>query len=155
MAQLTTASGMYFEEYAIGQTIRTGGRTITEADIVNFAGLSGDFNPMHTNAAFAEKTPFGKRVAHGALIVAIATGLAYQMRFLEGTVLAFRAIDEWKFSSPVFIGDTIHCDVEITETKEAKKLGGGMVTFSVKVINQENKTVQKGVWTVLVASRPA
>lgn len=153
MTQIT-AGGMYFEDYQIGQTIRTEGRTITEADIVNFAGLSGDFNPMHTDAAFAAKTPFGKRVAHGALIFSIATGLAYRMRFLEGTVLAFRGIEEWKFSSPVFIGDTIHCEVEISETKEAKRLGGGMVTFHVKVVNQEGQMVQKGAWVVLVASRP-
>lgn len=110
---------------------------------------------MHTDAAYAAKTPFGQRVAHGALIFSVATGLAYRMRFLEGTVLAFRSVDEWKFSLPVFLGDTICCDVEVTDLKEAKKLGGGMVTFSVKVLNQDDKTVQKGSWTVLVASKPA
>lgn len=149
-----TTGGLYFEDYELGKTIVTDGRTITEADIVNFAGISGDFNPMHTNAAYAEKTPFGQRVAHGALVFSIATGLAYRMRFLEGTVLAFRSIDEWKFSAPVMIGDTIYCEVEVVELKEASKLGGGVVTFSVKVYNQDKKAVQKGKWSVIVASKP-
>lgn len=149
-----TTGGLYFEDYELGKTIVTDGRTIAEADIVNFAGISGDFNPMHTNAAYAEKTPFGQRVAHGALVFSIATGLAYRMRFLEGTVLAFRSIDEWKFSAPVMIGDTIHCEVEVVELKEASKLGGGVVTFSVKVYNQDKKAVQKGKWSVIVASKP-
>lgn len=149
-----TTGGLYFEDYELGKTIVTDGRTISEADIVNFAGISGDFNPMHTNAAYAEKTPFGQRVAHGALVFSIATGLAYRMRFLEGTVLAFRSIDEWKFSAPVMIGDTIHCEVEVVELKEASKLGGGVVTFSVKVYNQDKKAVQKGKWSVIVASKP-
>ncbi len=150
-----TTGGIYFEEYELGKTIVTDGRTITEADIVNFAGLSGDFNPMHTDAAYAAKTMFGQRVAHGALVFSIATGLAYRMRFLEGTVLAFRGVDEWKFSSPVMIGDTIHCEVVVAELKEASKLGGGIVTFDVKVYNQDKKIVQKGKWSIIVASRPS
>ena len=155
MAEIRVASGMYFEEFEVGAKIKSDGRTITDADIVNFAGLSGDFNPMHTDATFAAQTIFGQRVAHGALIFSIATGLMYRLRFLEGTVLAFRSIDEWKFSAPVLIGDSIHCEIEITETKEARKLGGGLVTVAVKVINQDGKTVQKGSLTVIVASKPA
>ena len=154
MAEFRSANGMYFEEYEVGQTIITEGRTITDADIVNFAGISGDFNPLHTDESYASKSPFGKRVAHGALILSIATGLAYRMRFLEGTVLAFRSIDEWKFSAPVYIGDTIRCEVKVTEVKEAKRLGGGIVTFETKVLNQEDKTVQRGLWSVIVASKP-
>lgn len=155
MAALSATGGMYFEEYEVGQTIITEGRTITEADVVNFAGVSGDFNPMHTDAAYAEKTPFGKRVAHGALVLAVATGLAYRMRFMEGTVLAFRSINEWKFSAPVFLGDTIHCEVEVSETKPASRLGGGVVTFNVKVLNQQGESVQRGSWSVIIASRPS
>lgn len=154
MTEFRSANGMYFEEYEVGQTIITEGRTITDADIVNFAGISGDFNPLHTDESYASKSPFGKRVAHGALVLSIATGLAYRMRFLEGTVLAFRSIDEWKFSAPVYIGDTIRCEVKVTEVKEAKRLGGGMVTFDVKVLNQEDKMVQRGMWSILVASKP-
>jgi acyl dehydratase len=76
------------------------------------------------------------------------------MRFLEGTVLAFRSIEEWKFSAPVYIGDTIVCEVKVAELKEARRLGGGMVTFEVKVFNQQQNIVQKGAWTILIASQP-
>lgn len=146
--------GMYFEEYEVGMKLTSDGRTITETDVVNFAGISGDFNPMHTDAVYSSQTLFGQRVAHGALIFSIATGLMYRTRILEGTVIAFRSVDEWKFSAPVMIGDTIRCEIEITEVKEAKKLGGGMVTIAVKVVNQEGKVVQKGNLTVIVASQP-
>src|SRR5258708_13901973 len=99
--------GLWYEELTEGLAIETRGRTITEADIVNFAGLSGDFNPMHTDAVFAANTPYGARIAHGALVLSIATGLTYQLGFLEGTVLAFTGI-ECKFRAPVFIGHTIN-----------------------------------------------
>jgi acyl dehydratase len=148
------SKGLYFEEFEVGASLQSEGRTITEADVVNFAGLSGDFNPLHTDEVYASQSAFGKRVAHGALIFSIATGLMYRTRILEGTVLAFRAIEEWKFSAPVFIGDRIHCEMSITETKPAEKLGGGMVSLSVKVVNQEGKTVQKGILTVIVAAKP-
>jgi acyl dehydratase len=154
MAELKVTRGMYFEEFEVGMTIQSDGRSITEADIVNFAGVSGDYNPMHTDAVYAASTPFGQRVAHGALVFSIATGLLYRLRFLEGTVLAFRSIDEWKFSMPVMIGDRIYCEIEVVEVKEARRLGGGQVTISVKVINQDGKTVQKGNLTVIVASKP-
>lgn len=146
-------NGLYFEEYEAGMSAATDGRTITEADVVAFAGLSGDFNPMHTNAVFAADTMFEQRVAHGALVFSIATGLMYRTRILEGTVMAFRSIDEWKFSQPVFLGDTVHCELEVAETKEAKRLGGGSVIISVKVINQDGKIVQKGKLNILVASK--
>jgi 3-hydroxybutyryl-CoA dehydratase len=155
MSELKVSNGMYFEEFEVGMTIQSDGRTITEADVVNFAGISGDFNPMHTDARYAATTPFGQRVAHGALVFSIATGLMYRLRFLEGTVIAFRSIDEWKFSMPVYLGDSIVCEIEVTETKEAKRLGGGQVTVAVKVVNQDGKVVQRGSLTVIVASRPS
>lgn len=146
--------GMYFEEFEIGQVLQTAGRTITEADIVHFAGLSGDFNQMHMDAAFCEKSFFGKRVAHGLLILSIASGLAVQTGLMEGTVIAFREINEWKFLKPVFIGDSIHAELEIRETKALRRIGGGAVTIEVRVINQVGEVVMKGIWTALIASRP-
>jgi 3-hydroxybutyryl-CoA dehydratase len=145
--------GLYFEEFEVGLELETRGRTITEADIVNFAGLSGDFNPMHTDAAYAATTPFGHRVAHGLLGLSVASGLSYQMGFLEGTVLAFTGL-EWKFREPILIGDTIRVQVKITNLRAMKAAGGGFVSFEVKVLNQNNKVTQKGEWTVLVASKP-
>ncbi len=108
---------------------------------------------MHTNAAFAEGTPFGKRVAHGLLGLSVASGLSYQMGFLEGTVIAFTGL-EMKFREPVFIGDTIRVKVKVSKRREMKAAGGGFVTFDVRVLNQDDKITQKGEWTILVASKP-
>ena len=146
--------GMYFEEFEVGQTIRSPGRTVTEADVVLFAGLSGDFNTIHTDAEYAATTPFGARVAHGLLGLAIASGLAVRTGIMEGTVLAFREIISWKFSRPVFIGDTIHINIEVEETKAIPRLGGGSLLLAVDVRNQDNETVMKGRWSVLVQSQP-
>ncbi len=146
--------GLYFEEFEVGMTLRTRGRTITEADIVSFAGLTGDYNPMHTSKTFAETTEFGQRVAHGMLALSYAVGQAYQLGFLEQTTLAFREL-EMKFSLPVLIGDTLHVDIAVKETKPMARLGGGLVVMGAKVVNQDGKTVQRGSWTMLMASKPA
>lgn len=146
--------GLYYEDYEVGQRMITRGRTITEADLVNFAGLTGDYNPMHTDAEYMKGSAFGQRIAHGMLTLSYAVGQAYQLGFMEGTILAFRGL-EMKFSLPVFIGDTLHVELTVKEKKDAARLGGGMVTLEVKIVNQQGKTVQSGDWTVLVASRPA
>lgn len=146
--------GMYFEEFQVGQRILSAGRTVTEADVVTFAGLSGDYNQIHTDAEFSRSTPFGARVAHGLLGLALASGLAMRIGVLEGTVLAFREIAEWKFVKPVFIGDTIHVELEVIETKALPRLGGGMVVIAVEVLNQRQEVTMRGRWTVLVQSRP-
>jgi len=151
----TPNRGMYFEEFQIGQCICSPGRTVTEADIVNFAGLSGDFNQIHIDAEYSSSSPFGQRVAHGLLGLAIASGLAVQTGILMGTVIAFREISEWKFVKPVFIGDTIHAEMEILEIKEMRRLGGGAVIINLEVKNQMGETVMKGQWKVLVAGKPA
>lgn len=147
--------GRYFEEFEVGMQIASPGRTITEADIVNFAGISGDYNLIHTDEEYSKKSPFGKRVAHGLLGLAIASGLAVRTGVLEGTVLAFREISEWKFTKPIFIGDTIHVIMTVMETKDLRRLGGGAVTIDLEVVNQHDETVMKGVWKVLVASKQA
>ncbi len=147
-------TGLYYEEFHTGQEIVTVGRTITESDIVTFAGLSGDFNQLHTDAEFGARSTFGQRIAHGLLGLSITSGLALRTGFLEGTVIAFREINEWKFTKPVFIGDTIHAALTVTETKPYPRLNGGSVTIDFDVRNQKDETVMKGTWTVLVASRP-
>ena len=144
--------GLHFEDFTVGQTIKTAGRTITEADIVTFAGLSGDFNQIHTDAAYAAEYQFGQRIAHGLLVQSIATGLAVRTGIIEGTVLAFRELSA-KFSLPTFIGDTIHVVIEIMAAKALPRLGGGNITMKVNVINQDNKVVQRGQWTMLVKAR--
>ena len=146
--------GFYFEEFEIGQRVVSPSRTITEADIVNFAGITGDWNLIHTDAIYAKDTPFGQRVAHGLLIMSIVSGLAVRTGVMEGTVIAFREIQSWKFSLPVFIGDTIHVEMEVEETKSLPKLGGGSIKLVVDVKNQDDKTAMKGRWIALMQSRP-
>jgi acyl dehydratase len=143
---------MYFEEFEVGYEVVSAARTITETDIVSFAALTGDWNQIHVNAEYAKGTIFGQRVAHGLLGLSYAAGLGAQLGFIEETVLAFRGL-EWKFSAPVFIGDTIHLKVKVKEKKELKKLGGGSIVFEMRLLNQEGKIVQKGKWEVLMKSK--
>jgi 3-hydroxybutyryl-CoA dehydratase len=144
--------GLHFEQFTVGQKVVTQGRTITETDIVNFAGLTGDYNQIHTDAHYAADYAFGERIAHGLLVQSIATGLAVLTGFIEGTVLAFRELD-CKFSLPVKIGDTIHVELEITELKPLRPLGGGTVAMKYKVVNQKGAAVQRGTWTMLIKSQ--
>ncbi len=154
MATILSRRGMWFEEFEVGQQIITSARTITEGDIVSFAGLSGDYNQIHTDAEFATKTPYGKRLAHGLLGLSIVSGLAMRTGVLEGTVIAFREITNWKFTSPVFIGDTIHAELNIIETKAIPRLNGGSIVLEITVKNQNNDVTMKGTWTAIVASQP-
>jgi 3-hydroxybutyryl-CoA dehydratase len=147
------ARGRYFEEFAIGDTVTSAGRTIEEADILQFATLSGDENPLHTDADAARRGPFGQQIAHGLLGLSIATGLLLQLGFLVGTILVFRELT-WKFSLPIFIGDTIHAQATTAELKLIPRMKAGAITFAVDVVNQAGKTVQAGRWMVLVACRP-
>lgn len=153
MTELTyQPRGRYFEDFEIGHTLVTAGRTVTESDIVRFAGLTGDFNQIHTDAEYASAGPFGQRVAHGLLVQSIAVGLAVQSGFIEGTVLAFRELS-CKFSLPIFIGDTVHVILEIIEKKALPRLGGGQAVMKYRVLNQHDKAVQRGEWVMLVKNK--
>jgi 3-hydroxybutyryl-CoA dehydratase len=153
MPETFTPRGRYFQEFTIGDVQVSAGRTITEADVVNFAGVSGDYTQIHTDADYASKSMFGTRVAHGLLGLAVASGLSAQLGFLEGTVLAFRELS-WKFSLPIFLGDTIRVKAIVAGLKPMRRLGGGAVTFDVQLLNQEDEVVQRGQWVVLVADQP-
>ncbi len=144
----------YFEDFQEGILFRTAGRTITEADIVGFAGLSGDFNPIHMDASYAAGTMFGQRIAHGLLVLSIASGLTTGLGFMGDKVQAFMGL-EWKFRAPVLIGDTIHVELVVTRTRPMRRLGGGMVYLDVQVIKQDGEMAQKGSWELLFKSRPA
>jgi 3-hydroxybutyryl-CoA dehydratase len=154
MAEISIQRGLYFEEFAVGDSLVTAGRTITEADIVNFAALSGDWTTIHTDAEYAKGIMFGERIAHGALVLSVATGLAVRSGVIEGTVIAFRELT-WKYSGVVKIGDTVRVRLQIGEKKAMPRLGGGSVLMNVEVINQRDETVQRGTWTMLVKSKPA
>ena len=142
----TPARGKYFEEFEVGQRLTTLGRTITEGEVYAFAGLSGDYNQIHTDAEFSKSTPFGQRVAHGLLGLSIATGLAMRTGVLEGTVISFREINEWKFIKPVFMGDTIYVEMEIVETKAITRINGGSIQIVMDVRNQRQETTMKGTY---------
>nr|MBC7245410.1 MaoC family dehydratase N-terminal domain-containing protein [Chloroflexota bacterium] len=146
------AQGLYFEEFEVGDSMVSPGRTVTEADIVAFCGLSGDFNQLHSDIEYAKKSLFGKPVAHGLLGLAVASGLAGRLGFLEGTAQAFMGL-EWKFKRPIFAGDTIHVCATVAQKKEVKQLKGGIVILDVAVLNQSEEVVQEGRWTVLMKSR--
>ncbi len=147
-------AGLYFEEFSVGQNITTVGRTISEDAIFTFAGLTGDYNQIHTDAAFAAKTQFGQRVAHGLLGLSVATGLIMRTGLLEGTVLAFREIQDWKFVKPIYIGDTVHAVLTVSETKALPRIGGGSLIALVELCNQNDEVLQKGTLNLLVLSKP-
>jgi 3-hydroxybutyryl-CoA dehydratase len=143
--------GLYFNEFEVGQEFSTAGRTVTESDIVAFAGLSGDYNQIHVDAEYSKNTLVGQRVAHGLLGLSIASGLAVQTGILEGTIIAFREINNWRFLKPVFIGDTLHVDLEVLETKSLSRIGAGNVLIQLEVVNQNDEIVMKGTWSALIA----
>ena len=145
--------GMFFEEYSVGQEMSTPARTITEADVVRFAGLSGDYNALYVDAEFARSTIFGERIAHGLLGLSVASGLAAQAGFIEGTVMAFTGL-EWKFKKPILIGDTIHVTARVSRVRAMRSLGGGMVILDITVRNQRDEVVQEGSWSLLIKGRP-
>jgi acyl dehydratase len=131
---------LYFEDFVLDNISTSRGRTVTETDIVNFAGLSGDFVELHMNEEFAKTGPFGRRIAHGALVFSISTGLMVQMNQIQDTVIAFYGVDKLRFTRPVFIGDTIHV-VKKVIAREEKPGGRGLVTFETKVLNQGDQLV--------------
>jgi 3-hydroxybutyryl-CoA dehydratase len=131
---------LHFEDFILDHVSTSRGRTVTEADIVNFAGLSGDFVELHMNEVAAAQGPFGKRIAHGALIFSISTGLSIQMNQVQDTVIAFYGVDKLRFTKPVFIGDTIRV-VKKVAGREEKGTGRGVVTFETTVLNQNNEPV--------------
>lgn len=142
----------YYEDFAIGQVHETRGRTITEADIANFAGLSGDFVELHTNEEYARSTSFGRRIAHGLLTLSISSGLTVQTNLLTGTVVAFYGIDKLRFTKPVFIGDTIRVTKKAVEAIE--KGPNGVLTFETTVLNQNGETVLTYRDKLVVKKRP-
>ncbi len=145
--------GLYFEDFKTGEKIATGSRTVTDQDIMTFAGLTGDNNRIHTDAEFSKTGPFGQRVAHGLLGLSITLGLAWQTGILDGTVLAFREINEWKFIKPIFIGDAVRADLNILETKALPRIGGGSVVINAELKNQKDEVCMKGNLTILVQSK--
>jgi acyl dehydratase len=146
---MTTQRGLSFDQFDLGTCYQSQARTVTEADVVTFAGLSGDFNPLHTDAEFGKSTPFGERIAHGMLIQAMATGMANWTGIFEGTTLALME-QTIHYRAPVRFGDTVSLELEVIEKKPSSKPDRGVVRFAARIRNQKNEIVQDGEWTVLM-----
>jgi 3-hydroxybutyryl-CoA dehydratase len=146
-----TKAHLYFDDVEVGQEWESLGRTVTQADIVNFAGLSGDFNPIHIDHEFAKTTPFRQPIAHGLLILSIGSGLG--LMFPPMRTLAFLSIKEWHFREPVYIGDTIRIKAKVLDKEERSRGRRGVVTWQRQLVNQHGKVVQEGVTQTLVEGR--
>lgn len=145
--------GSYYEDFHLGQEFVTPARTIVEYDVAAFAGLSGDYNPVHTDREFAASTSFGQPLAHGALGLSVATGLIARTGLFDGTAIAFLGIDGWKFSKPILFGDTIHVEFTISAMRETSNPAAGILTRAVRIVNQRGDTVQSGDMTLMVRRR--
>ena len=152
MAYEYQSRGLYLEDFEIGKTYTTAARTITEADVVNFAGLSGDFNPLHMDEEFAKSNLFGTRIAHGALGFILSTGLSNQTGLYEGTTIAFLECTV-KYPAPLKIGDTVDVCVTPTETRHSSKPGKGILKQSVRLVNQEDTVVMESEQVLMMKSR--
>jgi acyl dehydratase len=141
--------GLTFDQLNIGDHYVCQARTVTEADTVNFAGLSGDYNPLHTDQTYGETTPFGGRIAHGMLVLAIATGQANQLGIFEGTTIALLQ-QTVKYVGAVKFGDTVHLEFKVVEKKETSKPDRGILTIETTVLNQDDKAVIEGQWVLML-----
>lgn len=142
----------YFQDFKRGIIFESSTRMISENDIDRFADLSGDTNPIHIDQKFAEETVFGERIAHGLLTLSIVSGQAVELGIAERTTIAFKSI-EWRFKKPVFIGDAIRSEFKVIDRRFLSSQQGGLVVFRIKVINQNEQTVQAGKWSVVIKSR--
>jgi len=141
--------GKRFEEFAVGDRFTTASRTVTEADVMNFAGLSGDFNPLHTNEEFAKKSSFKRRTAHGLLCASIAQGLINQLGLFDGTLITLVSMN-LRYTGVVMFGDTIRAQLKVFEKKDAKKVDRGLVSFQVVVLNHMDHQIMEGEWIFML-----
>ena len=148
-----TPADWYFEDFHAGQFFRTQGRTITETDLVSFAGWSWDTNPLHTDARHSGERRFGRPIAHGVLGLSVAMGLASRLGVFEQCSIALLGIDGWSFDHPVYVGDTVHCAVRMTETRPTSDGRAGILDREFALVNQDEVVVQHGRIGLMVARR--
>ena len=147
-------NSLYFEDISVGDRFTSLGRTICEADFVNFAGVSGDFSPLHVDEEFGKTTVFGGRIAHGLLTLSVAQGLLSQLATFKTTVVALLRMKNVGFLAPVRVGDTIHAELVIKGKKKTKRRDQGLVSAIVSVKNQRNTKVLTLDYDILVRTRP-
>jgi 3-hydroxybutyryl-CoA dehydratase len=146
-----STSSLYFDDVEVGQEWESSGRTVTEADVVNFAGVSGDFNPIHMDHEFAKTTAFRRPIAHGLLVFAIGSGLGVTCPSMR--TVAFLQVREWNFKAPLFIGDTVKLRSRVVEKMPRGRGRRGEIVWYRGVYNQEGKVVQEGILVTLVEAR--
>ncbi|MBC7707009.1 MAG: dehydratase [Rhodoferax sp.] len=149
-------TGYRYDDLHVGLAFRSPGRTISEADLMAFAGLTGDFSELHTSDVYAKASQFGRRVAHGMLGLAYAHGLMWaRTGELRECAIAFLGINDWKFVEPIFIGDTIFVNYQIKELRESKsRPTQAIASFDVQIVDQSNRIVQRGTKALLVSKVP-
>jgi acyl dehydratase len=146
--------GRYFEEFTVGEKVVAPPRAVTVAEVQAFAALTGDVNRLHLDDDYARAQGFRQRIAHGALVLSVALGMAWQTGILEDTTRAFREIETWKFTSPAYPGDVLSLVVEVTALKPYPRLKSGTVSFLATVTNDRGETVCGGTLHLLMAMRP-
>jgi acyl dehydratase len=153
---METMNGYTYDDLHIGLSFRSPGRTITDADLVGFAGLTGDFSELHTSDVYAKASQFGRRVAHGMLGLAYAHGLMWaRTGELRPTVIAFLGITDWRFLAPIYIGDTIFVNYAISEMRDsASHPSQAIITFDVELVDQDGRVLQKGRKAILASKVP-
>lgn len=147
--------GLWWEDWEVGRQWETAGRTMTEAAIEICAGLSGDYNPLHTDEEFARVGPFGTRIAHGPLVYLFAAGLLYQLHLYDDTLVAFLGFDKLHFTGPVRAGDTIRARIKVTERRQTSQGDRGVVKRELQVLNQRDEVVLDAVQAFLIRRRSA
>jgi acyl dehydratase len=153
---MASIEGYTYDDLHVGLSFRSPGRTITDADLVGFAGLTGDYSELHTSDVYAKASQFGRRVAHGMLGLAYAHGLMWaRTGELRPTVIAFLGMSDWRFVAPIFIGDTIFVNYVITEIRDSSsRPTQAIVTFDVEVVDQDGRLLQKGKKAILASKIP-
>lgn len=142
---------LFFEDLHVGDSWQSRARTITETDVVNFAALTGDYDPLHVDREYAKQTPFGRPIAHGLLGLSFVAGLGSCFPMIN--TVAFVAVRNWEFLRPAFIGDTVHARIKVVELIE-KGRRRGTVLWQRQLVNQAGAVVQEGIFETLVAKYP-
>lgn len=147
---------LFYEDFQVGDKFLSPSRTVTETDIVNFAGLSGDYNLLHIDKGYAEQSIFQERIAHGLLGLSIASGLFTRTELnqrMSKNLIALLELKSWKFLKPIKINDTIHLEIEIVEKRETRNESRGIVNFNRRIINQNGVIVQEGITPMMIARK--
>jgi acyl dehydratase len=145
--------GKFYEECAVGDVSVTVGRTVTETDVVMYSAMSGDYTPIHTDAEVSRRGPFGQRIAHGPLGFTLAIGLSARLAMFEDTAIAALGIKDWRYLGPIFIGDTVHVEIEIISKRLTSNPARGILERRFRLIKQDNTVVQEGILPVMVKAR--